>query len=358
MTLTSFPFEADFEDIQSHPEPYVTSVFASLESEFLVLPKGHGFVEYPVFENAYEALKKATTGFRNLTPDRIYPLLQEFPIVIIVLRAMLGFTPPEWAYVATQRSDLDISQGFVRSMDRKVRMNPDAPIRLSGMSEKRLIKLIEVACDLLCQRPPEVSESQIHRLDKADTRFGRQSLETMAEMGAPYSMLLYERFLGRPFAGHRDSVSEIIGSGLESAVEKVLHDAGISFRKTKRAERLEGFDQAPDFIVPSEFNPKVIIEAKITEDDGTARDKVTRIQHLGELSTAGLPEGEQRYEVIACIGGRGFGIRREDMRKMLLATRGKVFTLKTLPQMVVHTRLRHFRSDDGGAALPTTQRDC
>ena len=58
----------------------------------------------------------------------------------------------------------------------------------------------------------------------------------------------------------------------------------LNFRKTKRAERIEGFDQTPDFIIPSEFNPQIIIEAKITEDDGTARDKVTRIQHLGELS--------------------------------------------------------------------------
>ena len=36
--------------------------------------------------------------------------------------------------------------------------------------------------------------------------------------------------------------------------------------------------------MPSEFNPQVVIEAKITEDDGTARDKVTRVQHLGALT--------------------------------------------------------------------------
>src|SRR5207253_5332648 len=90
----------------------------------------------------------------------------------------------------------------------------------------------------------------------------------------------------------------------------------ISFRKTKRAERITGFDQAPDFIVPDEFNPQIIIEAKITEDDGTARDKVTRIQHLGQLSMSGATGGQPKYEVIACIAGRGFGVRREDMRKM------------------------------------------
>jgi hypothetical protein len=118
-------------------------------------------------------------------------------------------------------------------------------------------------------------------------------------------------------------VSELVGDNLESAIEDVLSNAGISYRKTKRAERISGFDQAPDFIIPSEFNPQVVIEAKITEDDGTARDKVTRVQHLGELSLAGQPLSQPKFEVIACIGGRGFGVRREDMRKLLYATRGK-----------------------------------
>lgn len=67
-------------------------------------------------------------------------------------------------------------------------------------------------------------------------------------------MLLYERFPGRPFAGHRDSVSEIIGDSLESAIE------------------------------------------------------------LGELSLAGRTINNPKYEVIACIDGRGFGVRREDAK--------------------------------------------
>jgi hypothetical protein len=148
----------------------------------------------------------------------------------------------------------------------------------------------------------------------------------------------------RPFAGHRDSVSELVGDNLESAIEEVLTKAGISFRKTKRAERVPGFDQAPDFIIPDEFSPQVIIEAKITEDDGTARDKVTRIQHLGQLSLEGAAADQQKYQVIACIAGRGFGVRREDMKKMLLATRGKVFTLKTLSRLVECSDLAKFRT--------------
>jgi len=136
----------------------------------------------------------------------------------------------------------------------------------------------------------------------------------------------------------------LVGDNLESAIEEVLTTAGISFRKTKRAERVPGFDQAPDSIIPDEFSPQVIIEAKITEDDGTARDKVTRIQHLGQLSLEGVPAGQQKYQVIACIAGRGFGVRREDMKKMLLATRGKVFTLKTLTRLVECSDLAKFRT--------------
>ena len=145
-----------------------------LESEFLVMPKGDGFVEFSVFEAGYEALKRATGSFREVTSETVAPVVFETPIALIVLRCML--------------------------------------------------------------------------------------------------------------------------------------------------------------------------EAKLTEDDGTARDKVTRVQHLGTLSMAGRPADQPRFEVVVCIAGRGFGERREDMKKLLLATRGKVFTPQNLHQLVEHTRLEGFRS--------------
>lgn len=212
------------------------------------------------------------------------------------------------------------------------------------MSAARIKALIDSACQLLAEGAPQVESDKIHRLDRADTKMGWDALRTMAGMGAPYAMLLYERFLERPFAGHRDSVSELVGDSLESAIEDVLSSTGISYRKTKRVERLPGFDQAPDFIIPSELNPQVIIEAKITEDDGTARDKITRVQHLGELSMVGQTSGRPKFEVIACIGGRGFGVRRENMKKLLYATRGKVFTLRALDKLVECSRLGEFKT--------------
>ena len=339
-----FPFEADLAEIEASPDQFVDSVFSCLESEFLVMPLGQGFVTFPTFEGGYEALKQATSGFTNLDVDAIGETVIRFPMTFVVLRAMLGFTPPEWAYVATQETKTDISQGFIRTLDRKIRSRPLEPLRTTPESASRIRKLVTVACLLLEQGAPDVDANQLHRLDKADTKSGLVSIRTAAQIGVPYAMLLYERFLGRPFAGHRDSVSEIIGDALESAIEEVLSRAGISFRKTKRAERIPGFDQTPDFMIPSEFNPQVVIEAKITEDDGTARDKVTRVQHLNELSRVAAVLGRPGFEVIACIGGRGFGVRREDMKKMLIATRGKVFTLKTIERLVDSTRLSEFRT--------------
>jgi hypothetical protein len=341
------PFEVPFADVKAHIESYVDSVFASLRSEFLTLPKGVGFVEYPIFEEGYEALKRQTGNFRTLEPDAIFTLVRAAPIAFIVLRTMLGFTPPEWAYVTTEHANVEVPQGAARTLDRNIRLNPMRPLRAAGgVTEQRIRAMIATACRLFADGAPE-TPGLLHRLDKADTRHGLRSVRPLADLGVPYAMVLYERFLGRPFAGHRDSVSELVGDVVEAAVEAVLAEGKISYRKTRRAERVEGFDQAPDFIVPSEFNPKVVIEAKLTEDDGTARDKVTRVQHLGALGMKGkLSREEPHFEVIACIAGRGFKVRREDMKKLLIATRGKVFTLETITQMVGHTGLKDFAAKD------------
>ena len=88
-------------------------------------------------------------------------------------------------------------------------------------------------------------------------------------------------------------------------------------------------------------------EAKLTEDDGTARDQVARIQPLHLLSIANQPGGNRKFDVVACLAGRGFGVRRADMKKLLFATQGKVFTPKTLDHLVGFTALRQFKTKRG-----------
>ena len=221
----------------------------------MTLPKGPGFIEYSTFEGGYEALKRTTKGFRDMAPEPVLGLVWQTPITLIVLRAMLGFTPSESADAASARTGSNISQGAARSIDRKVRIAPETPLRESGLSAERIRALVVTACQLLTDGPEEVEDGFIHRLHKADTSGGLASILPLADIGVPYAMLLYERFLGRPFAGHRDSVSELVGDILETAIEELLTRHGISYRKTKRAERVQGFEQTPDFIIPNEFNP-------------------------------------------------------------------------------------------------------
>ena len=338
-----FPFEVDFEDVESDLETYVDAVFGALESDFLVMPKGEGFVEFPVFDDAYEVLKRATRGFAELTPATVVPVVLQKPMCLIVMRCILGLTQPEWAYYTSHHSGEGVSQGAARTLDRQIRKAPDTPVsKRATLTRRRIGLLIEAGCALLRDGAPSgMDDRLLHRLDKADTKEGRASIVAAGELGLPYSVLLYERLLGRQFATHRDSVSELIGKIVENAVEDVLSRHGISARKTGNTDRLPGFDQAPDFVVPNEQNPRVVIEAKLSQDDGTARDKVTRIQHLAELSGQG---GGLRFEVVACIAGRGFGVRRGEMKKLLLATKGKVFTLQNMAQLVKHTSLVNYAS--------------
>lgn len=338
----------------------VSAVFADLQSQFLVLPKGPNFVEYADFQAAYEKLKSETGSFADVTEATIWAALKADSMSLLVLRSILGLSPPEWADLA--RSDLgaDVPQNVARDFDTRVRKERNYFSRLgsvpNGKTKERVNALVLVAVRYLTNPIGHVPEQDtIHRLAKFDTRAGVESVRHAASQHVPYAMLLYERFLGRPFASHHDAVSELVGDVMENAIEDQLSRSQITFRKTKRAERIPGFEQAPDFIVPDEIHPLVVIEAKITGDDGTARDKVTRIEKLAAIRDERIRSGEEGFQVVACIDGRGFGVRREDMRRMLLRTGGKIFTLTSLSRMVEYTRLHEFLPKKLDASVDESQ---
>lgn len=353
------PFEVDPNYLRDHLDEMVDATFSDLQSQFLVLPKGNNFIEYHQFQDAYEVLKRLTGAFTNFNEETVWQALREDSLSFLVLRTVLGMSPPEWADLARSERASDINQSQARTLDVRCRTATGTEI-VDGKTKtlrryfdqlrrpqsaallERIQALISVAVEYISKGAPPGADDTVHRLGKIDTAEGLVSLHYVAAQHVPYAVSLYERYLGRPFASHRDSVSELVGDVMESAIEERLTRKNITFRKTKRAERVPGYDQAPDFFVPDELNPAVLIEAKITGDDGTARDKATRIVHLAEMRDLRIREGLPGFEVVACIDGRGFGIRREDMRRILLRTEGKVFTLATLDQLIPHTRLREF----------------
>ncbi|MHB8490468.1 MAG: hypothetical protein ACYDC4_15000 [Candidatus Dormibacteria bacterium] len=317
-------------------------VFADLTSSFLVMPKGNLFVDYPEFSAAYECLKRNTAAFSSLTLDSLWAAVLENSLCVLVVRTILGMTPPEWAELTRSEGYEDVDAGWLRGFDSKIRVDPTFAARQKR--EATVVKIraiLEVACQHLNAIVPEGSVDTVHRLNKFDTSEGTATIRNAADHGVPYAVLLYERYLGRPFASHRDSVSELVGDVMESAIEERLASSHITFRKTKRAERIPNFEQAPDFIVPDEIVPAVVIEAKMAGDEGTARDKVARIIRLTQISDERVQAGKPGFEVVACIDGRGF-VRRGDVRQLLTRTKGKVFTLANLDDLVPHTDLAKF----------------
>lgn len=340
------PFLLNATDLEINLADAVDAVFDSLTSQFLVFPKGDAFLEYSGFRAGYEALRLATGGFETLTVETCWDALRKNAVAWIVIRAILGISPPEWGDLTNEHSDANIPANWCRKIDGDAKR--DHAYFTSSRSQTelnvaRVTACLAAAVDAIKGGAEETPEAVIHRLDKLDTRHGLASVRHVAEFHVPYAVLLYERYLGRPLASHRDAVSELIGDVMETAIESLLADAHIPFRKTKRAERVPGFEQAPDFFAPDEIEPTVIIEAKICGDDGTARDKVSRILRLASMRDDRIREGKPSFEVVACIDGRGFGVRREDMRQLLVATKGKVFTMATLPELIDNTALKHLR---------------
>jgi hypothetical protein len=80
--MQKYPFETPFDKIKRDAEQYSDAVFSCLESEFLVMPKGLGFVEYPAFERGYEALKTVTKDFSEFEPTKVLSVTMAEPISI------------------------------------------------------------------------------------------------------------------------------------------------------------------------------------------------------------------------------------------------------------------------------------
>ena len=198
------PFQVDVDYLREHLDELVESTFSDLQSQFLVLPKGNGFVEYHAFQDAYEVLKRHTAGFANFSDATVWDALRADSLAFVVLRTILGVTQPEWADLARSERGISIPQGWARDIDRECRVNRRYLAQLArprrATAVARVEALVSVAMEYIRQGAPAPAEEIVHRLGKVDTAEGLVSLQHAADQHVPYAMLLYERFLGRPFA--------------------------------------------------------------------------------------------------------------------------------------------------------------
>lgn len=307
------------------------------------MPRGASFCERYDFQQGYEVLREETNDGADLGGDALLRAVAREPRAWLVLRCIVGMSPGEAAYLAVEEAaargeELDVNQTQAREIDSRARKGQQLLFeeRARGSKQREydaLLRRIVPLVSEVMQRPaPAVPADKVHRLDKFDTVGGQATIQKALAGGVvSYSELLYERMLGRPYASHRDSVSGIVGNLLENAIKDLMNKYNIDGRATKAREAIEGFEQAPDFLIPTD-NPRVIIEAKLTEDDGTARDKAARLQTLRQYENA-RPANERR-EVVAVIDGRGFGHRTADLGRMMEACNGHVYTLDELEKLV------------------------
>ena len=295
MSNPSYPFEAEPDEIAADPGPFVESVINSLQSDFLLVPKGDRFIEPDRFRAAYEVLRRSTDDFSRTERDRVWMAVREDALSLVVLRVILGFSPSEWAKATQEATGTTISGEQAGGLDRDIRAGKEH-LRLSRLQSAdkklRVEAMISTACDLIGQGTGDVAADVIHRLDKVDTREGMAGLQKLAADGVAYDVLLYERLLGRPFATLRDSVSRQVGDVMELAVLDRLIAARVPFYKTKNRERIEGFPVAPDFFIPNKTDPAAVVEAKTVVSAKREESRTTRSSRAStDVDLASAPNG-------------------------------------------------------------------
>ena len=170
-----------------------------------------------------------------------------------------------------------------------------------------------------------------------DTADGWESVRRMAAEGVPYGVFLHQRHMGGAFRQLLDAASEERGELLEVAVQTLFEEAGVPYVRTgshDQGEIVERFNltmtPAPDFVV---FEPpnvlRAILECKLTNDGGTARDKAARFDTLRKeaVRLGGIP-------VFALLDGLGWERINDALAPVVESCDGRVYTLETLPEIL------------------------
>jgi hypothetical protein len=340
-------------DLRQIPEEHrerAEGILETLQSYFVDMPRGESFLEGPDFHASFGRFREETSDGADLSPGTILGAIRKDSRAWVVLRAIAGVTPPEAAALAMEAAveegdPLSITAEVARRVDARCRRgepvllaDPKAGNKAARTDSEALSAMAKYLPSIVARGPGKVAEDRVHRFDKVDTREGQKSIrQTLAEGGEMYPELLYERILGRPFATHRDAVSDLVGDALEYQIMGVLAAHGIEARQIGKREVVETFEQAPDIVAPyngSIDDVDVVIEAKLAEDDGTARDKVSRVKTLRENEDKRASRGERPRQVVAVLDGRGFGVRAPDLRRLLNACDGHVYTAAELEALV------------------------
>jgi hypothetical protein len=308
------------------------SFLAVTQPSFHLIPRGQAMANQHDFTVAYERLARATENFRKTDAATLTSALIDTPASLSALRMIAGLTHNELAVaiklvVPTSRTTGDTLKRFERTNPPR---GAPKPARIALVAN--IVAALQAVLDRAILTVPVDAQANFHsKLDREDTRAGWDTVSAAAAQGVPYSALLYQRYVGGQWRQVQDAYSEVKGDNvLEIPLATLLGAAGVPFHRSPptatgaaQTARRYGIEPGPDFVIPDDV-PAVVIESKVAEDGGTARDKASRIKNLADAGRrAGLV-------VCALIDGKGWSERAAALVDVVIATEGRTYTLSTL----------------------------
>ncbi len=286
------------------------------------------------FQANYERVSKATARFTMVDETHLAQLLVDYPPSLLVLRCIAALSLDEISLLLKETGGIKLTKDQMREFELGRDIGRADAARWFEASKFLAKTITESISGSLLDLPNSVDKRLFKgRKDKADTREGWKSATALAESGVPYWRLLYQRYVGGFFRQAMDASSSVKGDILELAIARLLEAHGVSFYRTKAREKLPGWEQAPDFLLPSREQPTVAIEAKLAEDGGTARDKAARIERFC------IEAREKGVFPVVVIDGKGFYRINDVTAPIVRNTRGETYTLKTLERILAIPQL-------------------
>lgn len=312
------------------------SYLATTQPSFHLIPRGDAMASEADFDAAYQVLAASTSGFTDVRVETLRAALIEDPRALAPLRMVVGFTHNELA-VATKlvQPDSTVTGAALKSAERRPASTRKAAVaRRSALIDLVAATVLAVMDRQILAVPPASAPWFHSKIDKRDTRDGWRSVARDAG-GVPYSALLYQRYVGGVWRQVQDAYSEVKGDALlEVPLTALLEEERIPFHRSERGAAgaaataaKYGLAPGPDFVLPAD-SPTVIIESKVGEDGGTVRDKAARVQALVDTG------GGRGLVVCAVVDGKGWSERPGALADVVIATRGRTYTLATLPQIL------------------------
>lgn len=305
---------------------------AATQPSFQYIPRGDSMAGEEEFDAAFAALATHTNGFRDVNSQTLDSALTSTPAALAPLRMILGLTHNELAWSMRQvRPESRTSGGTLKKFERNPSQSSDSRAEMI----ETIVAAVLAVVDRSILQIPETARKHFHsKLDKRDTRDGWHTVAENAR-GVPYSALLYQRYVGGVWRQIQDAYSEVKGDRLlEQPIADLFEANEIAYLRagtgasgaTSTAELL-GLSPGPDFALPQD-SPTVVIESKVAEDGGTARDKASRIINLARAAD------ERGLLACAVIDGRGWSERTNALADVVIATQGRTYSLATLHHLL------------------------